>query len=398
MRSPGHDKTGSSSKKHKSDAGEPKSDSKKHRSGHKSSSSSSRSRHSSRTHKDEKLVAPPPPSISGHQDNRSPSPSKHHREPRHRSNSPSSKHRDHRDRSHSPSSKHHREREDDRKRKRESSVDVKKERDSPLLLFPSSEPASFSTGVSSDWAVFRGPEHGPLDTKDLKRIQIDIRRNIPDVKITGDEVVNRDLGDPAEFKLPRRADEGLTPIFARDDVFPNKIVEAKPDIVPQVRINIAPLAEYERRLESEITGTSGYLDKKSSKLKDRSKSPRKDRDYKQEDYRMDEDYLEDDLDEEESERVDVRARLGGKEKSTKERKDVRERLGVSVKDRLGEQIRDDDHRGYDGGYKAGRGYRGARRGRGGYHHRGRGRKSDFTSLRRSDDWKYEVEEPSSTTD
>ena len=75
-------------------------------------------------------------------------------------------------------------------------------------------------------------------------------------------------------------------------------------------------------------------------------------------------------------------------------------------------MRDDDYHGHGGhdayhghgGHDAGgggckgRGYqRGLRRGRG---YRGRGRKSEFNS-RRSDDWKYEkyeMEEPSSTTD
>ena len=37
--------------------------------------------------------------------------------------------------------------------------------------------------------------------------------------------------------------------------------------------------------------------------------------------------------------LDVRSRLGDKDRSPRERRDVRDRLGVSVKDRLGEQER-----------------------------------------------------------
>ena len=35
----------------------------------------------------------------------------------------------------------------------------------------SAELSKTSTGVSTDWAVFRGPEGGEIDIKSLKRIQ-----------------------------------------------------------------------------------------------------------------------------------------------------------------------------------------------------------------------------------
>ena len=90
-----------------------------------------------------------------------------------------------------------------------------------------------------------------------------------------------------------------------------------------------------------------------------------------------------------SDRTDVRARLGSKlgevsdeaRGHVKERRDVKERLGLSAKDRLG---------GYYRGHR-GRGHRGGYRGH-------RGRNSDFRGRGRSEDWRYEHEEPSSTTD
>jgi len=283
----------------------------------------------------------------------------------------------------------------------------------------SAELSKTSTGVSTDWAVFRGPEGGEIDIKSLKRIQIDIRRNIPDAKVKGDEPVMRDLGDPLRLTLPRRHNEGKTPLFSRDYIKPNSVIEEKPETEQKVRIHIVPLEEYERKLGNEISGSKDFDDNSSrSKRRDRSRSPRKiikDLHRQNEEWRHEEDlddYGDDNEDQSVGDFLDVRSRLGDKDRSPRERRDVRDRLGVSVKDRLGEQVRDDDYHGHGGhdayhghgghdagggGYK-GRGYqRGLRRGRG---YRGRGRKSEFNS-RRSDDWKYEkyeMEEPSSTTD
>merc|ERR1712029_173394 len=221
--------------------------------------------------------------------------------------------------------------------------------------------------------VFRGPEHGDIDTKDLKKIQIDIRRNIPENK-TDDGPVIRDLGDPLRLVLPRYPTEGNQPMFSRDYIQANAISEEKTETVQKVCINVAPLEEYERKLVSKITG--GQNDSSSSKFRkkerSRSRSPRSKRETSlplSDEWKV----VDDDFDD--SDRLDVRARLGG-------------------------QLRDDDDWNHDfGGYRGNRGhYRGGRRGRG---HRGRGRKSDY-GLRRSEDWKYEkyqeYEEPSSTTD
>merc|ERR1719282_1534019 len=266
--------------------------------------------------------------------------------------------------------------------------------------------SSTSTGVSRDWVVFRGPDEGGLpENKSLKRIQIDIKRTLPKNKIK-DVPVSRDLGDPLTFMLPRKETEGTQPLFTRFDyIRPNEISDEKLEPEQKVRINIAPLAEYEHKLKPVIEGSSSLVDhiKSQAKKRQRSLSPRYDRqrshspryDRDGSPYPLSDDWkvIDDDDDdpeviEEEGEgRGDVRSRLGGREKSPKERRDVRERLGVSVRDRLGDQLREEaeysDHRGhYRGhrGYRGGRGYhrghnRGGHRGRGGY--RGRGRRNDY---------------------
>ena len=248
--------------------------------------------------------------------------------------------------------------------------------ESPLLQLSSDRPSSFaSTGTSSDWAVFRGPDRDDIDMKELKRIQIDIRRKVPN-PARSDQPVNRKFNQ--EFvSITRRDDEGRTPIFSRGDIKANAVSEGGSEKQEQkIQIKVAPLEEYERRLGGEI---ADHQDKRWREETPRSggKSHWETR--------------------------DVRARLGDREPSLErevelspppERRDVRERLGLSIKDRLGELVRDEvpEYRPRGGQ----RHFRGGRRGRGrGY--RGHGRGS------RSDDWKYhdkyqEDELPSSTTD
>ena len=220
-----------------------------------------------------------------------------------------------------------------------------------------------STGTSSDWAVFRGPEQDNIDIKELKRIQIDIRRNVPR-PARSDEPVIRKLGDQQKLFIPRRPQEGRSPLFQREDIKANAVAEEKPEKREQkIQISVAPLEEYERRLGGEIA-------ERQEEEREREESPR-------------------------SETRDVRARLGDRESSTEapsppERRDVRERLGLSIKDRLGEQLREEEVelRPRLGGPRH---HRGGRRGRGRGYRGGRG------------DWKYhdkyqEDELPSSTTD
>ena len=65
----------------------------------------------------------------------------------------------------------------------------------------------FPPGVSCDWAVFRGPEMGEIDPRlkfffssissqpctfrEMKKIQIDIRRNLPPGKAKSGLIVDR---------------------------------------------------------------------------------------------------------------------------------------------------------------------------------------------------------------
>ena len=226
-----------------------------------------------------------------------------------------------------------------------------------------------STGTSSDWAVFRGPEQDNIDLKELKRIQIDIRRNVPR-PARSDEPVIRTLGDQQKLFIPRRPEEGREPLFQREDIQANSAPEEKPEKrEPKIQISVAPLEEYERRLGGEIA-------EHQDEAREREESPR-------------------------SETRDVRARLGDRESSREtlsppERRDVRERLGLSIKDRLGEQLREEEAEFRPRGGP--RHHRAGRRGRGRGYRGGRGGRGS-----RSEDWKYldkyqEDELPSSTTD
>ena len=327
-----------------------------------------------------------------------------------------------------------------------------------------------STGLSGDWAVFRGPEMGKIDNRELKKIQIDIRRNIPEHKIRDVPVV-RGLLDPLKLVIPRRGNEGSKQIFDREEIVKHAAKEEKVE-EQRVMIITEPLEEYERKLGSEIVEG---LEDVGDKRRDRSRSPRdkrrEDRGRKRErSPRREEDFSPDKnvrkrlgdregQSGERGERVDIRARLGGRERSPRETRDVRERLGdrhgergavVSVRERLGEQVMDRErleagrpdvkpwdvepelvpregrYWGHDsreeemwdrereveregrGGYSHRGHYRGGRsfrspRGRGGFHpYRGRGRRQEYGSRRSETDWKHDKfhqeEEPSSTTD
>ena len=218
--------------------------------------------------------------------------------------------------------------------------------------------------------MFRGPEHDHIDIKELKKIQIDIRRPVPH-PARADEPVIRKLGEKQKLVIPRKPEEGRRPLFNREDIKANAVPEEKTEKREQkIQIKVAPLEEYERRLGGEI----------AEEQREREESPR-------------------------SETRDVRARLGDRESSWEtasppERRDVRERLGLSIKDRLGEQLREEEaeFRPRGGPPRHHRG--GGRRGRGRGYRAGGGRGGRGA---RADDWKYhdkyqEEELPSSTTD
>ena len=95
-----------------------------------------------------------------------------------------------------------------------------------ITIDKKSFPPKLSTGVSSDLIkygiVFQGPEKGDIDMKALKKIQINIRRKISSKPLPfQDEPVIRGLGDPRRLILPRRINEGINPMFARDGILVN---------------------------------------------------------------------------------------------------------------------------------------------------------------------------------
>lgn len=321
-----------------------------------------------------------------------------------------------------------------------------------------------STGMSGDWAVFRGPEMDKIDSRELKKIQIDIRRNIPDHKKRDGPVI-RSLDDPLKLEIPRSINEGSKQIFDRDEILMHTVKEEKVE-EQRVMIITEPLEEYERKLGSEIEdgldmrknrdrSRSPHEKQQDERGRKRNSSPRRDEDKSPEKRSRYSDRgsfnHKDNMD-----RIDIRTRLGGREKSPRDEgriiRDVRERLGerhierkgVSVRERLGDQVLDRerleagrpdvkpweaepemvpregrywDHDSREGKYDregGGRGgyshrgyHRGSRnfrshRGRGGFNsYRGRGRRQDYGNRRSETDWKhdkYHQEEPSSTTD
>jgi len=308
-----------------------------------------------------------------------------------------------------------------------------------------------STGMSGDWAVFRGPEMDKIDTRELKKIQIDIRRSIAEHKIR-DGPVFRNLTDPTKLIIPRRSDEGSKKIFDRDEIL-HHLLKDKDEKIDEQRVMIItePLEEYERKLGNEISG--GIDDFESVKKspserrhddrgKKREKSPLREASPFEKRFRPRHEDLDAQFDEK-ADRVDIRTRLGGRERSPREMRDVRDRLGERhgdrghVRERLGDQSdrweagrnikswdneqdntsrdgrywdnefrddsweRDNRNHGQRGYFRGGRQFRGGR-GRGGYFsYRGRGRRQDYGNRRSETDWKhdkYHQEEPSSTTD
>merc|ERR1712142_525058 len=125
-------------------------------------------------------------------------------------------------------------------------------------------------GMSGDWAVFRGPEMDKIDSRELKKIQIDIRRNIPDHKKRDGPVI-RSLDDPLKLEIPRSINEGSKQIFDRDEILMHTVKEEKVE-EQRVMIITEPLEEYERKLGSEIV--DGLDDFEGGKRRDRSRSPR----------------------------------------------------------------------------------------------------------------------------
>jgi len=250
------------------------------------------------------------------------------------------------------------------------------------------------TGVSGDWAVFRGPEMGEIDPREMKKIQIDIRRNLPPGKTKSGLVVDRDLGDPALLGVPRRPGEGRRQLFDRDEIREADGRQEDRETVeePRVKVILEPLQEYERKLGSRIWEEEDEEGEEISSENRRGR--RRAREEEGEDRipateRLGEKRRRRSLEKErrrseerEVVRGDVRDRLGGRERSPlRERRHVKERLGEVV------------GRGEGGEERHPRG-----RGRGGYRGRGRGRGGHGHYFNKYDKYEGQQEEPTSTTD
>ena len=74
-----------------------------------------------------------------------------------------------------------------------------------------------STGMSGDWLLFMGLEMGEIDPQELRKIQIDIRRKIPESQVQ-DLPVERGLQNPQSLMIPRRGEEGASPMFNRPEL------------------------------------------------------------------------------------------------------------------------------------------------------------------------------------
>ncbi|XP_033228865.1 uncharacterized protein LOC117180475 [Belonocnema kinseyi] len=68
-----------------------------------------------------------------------------------------------------------------------------------------------------DTHLLKGPRTIKFDLTELRRIRVDIHRNIPGIRATNCEL-QRDIVNPEEIKLKRRADEGVKLIFDREEL------------------------------------------------------------------------------------------------------------------------------------------------------------------------------------
>ena len=92
---------------------------------------------------------------------------------------------------------------------------------------------------------FNSQEYETPSTKELRKIQIEIRRTIPRDRISTSPV-RRSLRNPATVIFSRRPDEGITPIFDRDE-----IIHWLPDVPEQRVIAMVGNKPVERNLNSE---------------------------------------------------------------------------------------------------------------------------------------------------
>ncbi|XP_078045403.1 feminizer [Augochlora pura] len=113
--------------------------------------------------------------------------------------------------------------------------------------------------------LFKGPEGTKISAVELRRIKVDIHRNIPG-KSTGSELL-RDIINPEDVIVKRRAGEGSKPIFEREEI---KGITTKAEEVEEHRTVVTVNNE---TIDSELK-TFKKRSTSSSPIKTRSSSPR----------------------------------------------------------------------------------------------------------------------------
>ena len=59
-------------------------------------------------------------------------------------------------------------------------------------------------GEVENLPIFRGPELDPASVKELKKIQIEIRRNLPEKSGRSRSPIRRNISDPENLFVPRK--------------------------------------------------------------------------------------------------------------------------------------------------------------------------------------------------
>ena len=60
-------------------------------------------------------------------------------------------------------------------------------------------------GEVENLPIFRGPELDPVSRKEFKKIQIEIRRNLPESMSPSPSPVKRDIANPDKLYVPRKS-------------------------------------------------------------------------------------------------------------------------------------------------------------------------------------------------
>ncbi|CAL7946943.1 unnamed protein product [Xylocopa violacea] len=112
--------------------------------------------------------------------------------------------------------------------------------------------------------LFRGPEGTEVSAAELRRIKVDIHRDIPGKTTTGE--LQRDIVAPESVMLKRREGEGSRPIFEREEIKITKVEETK-ELRTVVAIDSDNL-DYKSKTSKKYTASPNHL-------RSRSHSPRR---------------------------------------------------------------------------------------------------------------------------